>query len=163
MTILIIRHAEKPKADDDPHLSDKGRRRAEALVALFQTCFHAPDKLYAAADKPKSWRPRETLEPLAKTLEQTIDSETSDVNVLASKLRGKPDASLVLISWRHEHIPALAQALGAEHVPANWPDNIYDRIWRLMRLPSGALHVADLPMALLPGDSLSATFVPDAE
>lgn len=66
MAILIIRHGEKPEAKDDPHLSEKGRQRAQALVALFRTCFRAPDKLYAAADKPKSYRPRETLEPIAR-------------------------------------------------------------------------------------------------
>ena len=162
MTILIIRHAEKPKSEDDPHLSEKGRKRAEALVTLFQTCFRAPQQLYAAADKPKSWRPRETLEPLKAALGLQLDSETLDADVLAEKLRQTADDTLVLISWRHEQIPTLARALGAEHVPPKWPENIYDRIWRLMRTADGAMHVADMPMALLPGDSLAAHFVPDA-
>jgi hypothetical protein len=60
----------------------------------------------------------------------------------------------VLISWRHEHIPELARALGASDVPPEWPEDIYDRIWRLMRMDDAALRVADLPMALMPDDSV---------
>ena len=154
MTILIIRHGEKPDSKEDPHLSEEGRQRAEALVGLFGTCFRAPNKLCAAVDKPKSHRPRETLEPMARAFGLPIDASTGDAAALAERLRHEPAASLVLISWRHEHIPALARALGAADAPADWPASVYDRMWRLMRMADGALRVADLPLALMPGDSL---------
>jgi broad specificity phosphatase PhoE len=152
MTILIIRHAEKP--EQGPNLSEQGQRRATALVTLFRTCFRAPDKLYAAADKPKSSRPRETLEPLGAALGLPLESSIGDSAALAKRLSDEPNDSLVLISWRHEHIPELARALGASDVPPEWPEDIYDRIWRLMRMDDGALRVADLPQALMPGDSV---------
>jgi broad specificity phosphatase PhoE len=124
MAILIIRHGEKPEAKEDPHLSEKGRQRAQALVALFRTCFRAPDKLYAAADKPKSYRPRETLEPIARAFGLEIDASTGESAALAERLRDEPDTSLVLVSWRHELIPNLARGLGASDVPADWPDDL---------------------------------------
>jgi hypothetical protein len=37
-------------------------------------------------------------------------------------------------------------------VPDTWPENIYDRIWRLVRTDDGALRFADQPQALMPGD-----------
>jgi len=154
MTILIIRHGEKPEAKEDPHLSEKGRQRAQALVALFRTCFRAPDKLYAAADKPKSYRPRETLEPIARAFGLEIDASTGEPAALAESLRDEPDTSLVLVSWRHELIPNLARGLGASDVPADWPDDLYDRMWRLMPMADGTLRVADLPLALMANDSL---------
>jgi hypothetical protein len=152
MTILIIRHAEKP--EQGPHLSDIGTRRADALIALFRTCFRKPDKLIAAADSAKSSRPRETLEPMSRAFNLPIDASTLDVNVVAERLRDDPAGSLILISWRHQSLPALARALGASDVPAAWPTDIYDRIWRLMPVADGALRLADLPMALMPGDTL---------
>ena len=152
MTILIIRHAEKP--EHGLSLSDVGWRRAEALIPLFRTCFRAPDKLIAAADSAKSSRPRETLEPMSRAFNLPIDASTLDVNKAAKRLRDQPAELLVLISWRHQSLPDLARALGASDVPDAWPRNIYDRIWRLMPMADGALRLADLPMALMPGDSL---------
>ena len=152
MTILIIRHTEKPS--QGPHLSEQGVRRAEALVPLFRSCFRTPDKLIAAADSAKSSRPRETLEPMSRAFNLPIDASTLDVNKVAKRLRDEPADSLVLISWRHQSLPDLARALGASDVPDAWPTNVYDRIWRLMPMADGVLRLADLPMALMPGDSL---------
>jgi hypothetical protein len=39
-------------------------------------------------------------------------------------------------------------------VPADWPDDLYDRMWRLMPMADGTLRVADLPLALMADDSL---------
>ena len=60
----------------------------------------------------------------------------------------------MLVSWRHELIPNLARGLGASDVPADWPDDLYDRMWRLMPMADGTLRVADLPLALMANDSL---------
>jgi hypothetical protein len=114
----------------------------------------APTKLFAAADSAKSSRPRETLEPLARAFDLPIDASTSDVNAVAERLRDVQSDAVVLISWRHQTLPALAHALGASDVPASWPANIYDRIWRLTPMVDGAVRLADLPMGLMPGDSL---------
>src|SRR5271170_7271252 len=67
--ILIIRHAEKPKAG--PDLSPEGVQRAEAYVNYFKS-FQVNsqpltlDYLFAAADSKNSIRPRLTLTPLSE-------------------------------------------------------------------------------------------------
>ena len=153
-TVFIIRHAEKPS--EGPHLSDKGRERAQALVDLFGDCFCKPVALIAAANQPKSSRPVETLEPLSAALGLSINAElgTMDVDRLAERLRGgrEPVGPVILISWRHDAIPLLAQALGAQDAPSDWPEHIFDRVWRLLYAADGAARFADLAQGLLPGD-----------
>jgi hypothetical protein len=151
MPVLIIRHSEK--AEEGPHLSERGWRRAHALVGLFTSVFRPPDRLIAAADTGTSSRPRETLEPLARHLGSIVNADTRDTSETASIISGFPDRDLVLVSWRHEAIPALARALGANNVPDDWPDTVFDRIWRLAPVPENGLCIVDMPQALLPGDA----------
>ena len=152
-TVFIIRHAEKPS--EGPHLSDAGRERARALVGLFGDCFRKPDALYAAANKPKSSRPVETLEPLSAALGLSINAEfkTMDIGGLAERLRSGRGGRVVLISWRQDAIPLLAQALGAQDAPAEWPEHIFNRVWRLLYAADGAVRFADLAQGLLPSDA----------
>src|SRR5215207_9743486 len=156
-TVFIIRHAEKPP--EGPHLSDTGYERARALVRLFGNCFCKPDALFAAANKPKSSRPVETLEPLAAALGLTIKAEfgTMEVDRLAEHLRSPsaPAGRIVLISWRQDGIPLLARALGAQDAPTHWPEPVFDRVWRLLFLADGPVRFADLAQGLLPGDASS--------
>ncbi len=153
--VFIIRHAEKPS--EGAHLSDTGYKRAAALVDLFGGCFCKPDALFAAANKPKSFRPVETLEPLAAALGLRINAEfkTMEVDRLAEYLRsaGAPAGRIVLISWRHDETPSLARALGAHNAPKHWPEPVFDRVWRLLFSTDGQVRFADLAQSLLPGDS----------
>jgi hypothetical protein len=156
-TVFIIRHGEKPH--EGPHLSETGRARARALADLFGGCFRKPDLLIAAANKPKSCRPVETLEPLAAALGLAIDDrfETEDVDRVAAHLRqGQvPVEGAALIAWRHDAIPQLARALGARNAPSKWPEHVFDRVWRLLYSADGAVRFADLAQSLLPGDASS--------
>ncbi len=155
-TVFIIRHAEKVGG---PHLSDTGYKRAQVLVGLFGDCFCKPDALFAAANKPKSSRPVETLEPLAAALGLIINAEfgTMEVDRLAKHLRrpGARAGRIVLISWRQDRIPLLARALGAQDAPTHWPEPVFDRVWRLLFSLDGPVRVAELAQALLPGDASS--------
>ena len=155
-TIFIIRHAEKPP--DGPHLSERGYERAQALADLFGSCFARPDALFAAATSPKSARPVETLEPLAARLGLTIEAGfgTEEVDRLARHVRDAPGAGrIALISWRHDAMAPLARALGAGDPPSAWPQDVFDRVWRLLVLADGSVRFADLAQALLPGDAPS--------
>lgn len=156
-TVFVIRHAEKP--DEGPHLSEQGHERTRALVGLFGDCFCRPDALFAAANKPGSRRPLETLEPLAAALGLPIDAgfKTAEVDRLAERLRGAdaPPVRVALVSWRHGALPALARALGADDAPTTWPEHVYDRVWRLLYVADGSARFADLAQGLLPGDARS--------
>ena len=96
--------------------------------------YPAIDALFAAADTKESHRPVTTLKPLARELGLAIDDTHGEKKYarLAATLLGKRyDGKVVLICRRHGQIPDLAAALKARDVPAKWPDERFDLIWRL--------------------------------
>lgn len=134
-TVLIVRHAEKPKVGNS--LTPQGFARAEAYTHYFAP-FELDGKplqinaLYAGHDSADSMRPRLTLEPLSHTLHLPLNTDfmTNDPAALADFLRTQPHGDHVLIAWRHKKIPALVEALGgdpAQLLPSlPWPDDVYD-------------------------------------
>ncbi|WP_446745620.1 hypothetical protein [Silvibacterium acidisoli] len=134
-TVLIVRHAEKPK--EGPSLTPQGFARAQAYAHYFAP-FHldgrpfAINALYAGHDSKNSMRPRLTLEPLSQALHLPLntDFETEAPDALAANLRSSPHGDHILIAWRHGKIPALVTALGgdpAQLIPGSkWPDDTYD-------------------------------------
>ena len=135
-TILVLRHAEKPRSPIDPHLSVAGRRRVERLAAWLPETFGRPDILFAAADKLLSRRPRETLEPLAKATRVPLRHDVSDKRseAFAGELLSDPEYAgrRVVVAWRHKALPGLARALGARagECPDPWPGELYDLVLR---------------------------------
>jgi len=157
-TIYIIRHAEKPEDPHDPNLSPQGVERAQALAKNYEKLFGRLDCLFAAETSAGSARSVQTINPLAQTIRVEIDSGVSnkDYSVLAAKLlAGTTDygGKTVLICWHHENIPDLAQGLRAANAPANWMDEVFDRIWILEYQSSGEVCFQDLAQNLLQGDS----------
>ena len=157
--VLIIRHGEKP-GSDDVHLAPKGYQRAAALSALFDTTrnggvYPAIDALFAAAYSRESHRPVLTLKPLARELALAIDDRHADDDypALAAELLGKKyNGKVVLVSWHHGRIPALAAALKATDAPAKWPDDRFDLIWRLDYDGAAGPKFQVVPQLLLYGD-----------
>ena len=130
--IILMRHAEKPLGKRDPHLSAKGRQRAQRLARALPVRFPFIAFLFAARSRPDSRRPEETLEPLGSLLGLPIDTrfDERDAPALAAEFSSAPYAQAqILIAWRHEELPALARALGATDVPDTWDEAIYDRLW----------------------------------
>jgi broad specificity phosphatase PhoE len=158
-TILIIRHAEK-LTDGRLDLSPGGFQRAAVLSKLFAPAgiradLPAPQVLIATHQSAKSNRPVETITPLASALKLPIDSTVmnEDYAALAKELlSGKYAGKVVLVSWHHGKIPALAEALGAKPPYKPWPEEQFDRIWRIDYV-GGKATLEDLPQGLLPGDS----------
>ena len=172
--VLIIRHAEKTGEKGDAHLSKQGKERAEVLDQIFTASaqrpnpFPKPDVIFAAKSHKDSFRPLDTVAPLAKklklTINETFDSklpkdgmekpkegiaELRDELLSGSKYAGKT----VLISWRHSSISELARALKADKVPEKWEDGVFDRVWRIDYDNEGKATFRDLPQRLLPKDS----------
>jgi hypothetical protein len=134
-TILIIRHSEKPVSGRV--LNREGRARAHAYAHYFAPFQHAGqslelDILIAGADSKRSIRPRLTLEPLSRATGLPIDAthSTNDSPALAKFLRKTSHGKAILICWRHNQIPILLAALGADpsHLlpAAKWPTEVYD-------------------------------------
>lgn len=139
-TILVIRHAEKP--DKGKELSPAGKKRAEAYVDYFKNyrLNDQPlklDAMFAAADTNGSHRPRQTIEPTAKSLSIKIDSSFQDMHYakLAEELRKNPHGSQILICWHHGEIPKLLADLGADTkrvIPkGGWPDSVFNWVIQL--------------------------------
>lgn len=163
--VLIVRHAEKP-SDDENHLSAKGRARAQGLADLFtdpanERRLGKIDVIFAAAPKHEdsSIRPYQTVAPLARRLHLEVNQEyTKDyTRELANDLLSNPayDGKVVLISWVHKEICALAEELGAGEVPKKWDGDTYDRIWKINFVRGEATDLIDLPQKILPEDSRS--------
>ena len=133
-TVLLLRHAEKPADKRDPHLSEAGRARAARLAAYIPEAFGRPDLLIAAADKPSSFRPRETLEPLAAATGAVFRHDVPETRnaAFAKELRSDPchDGTRIVVAWRHKALPGLARALRATagECPDPWPEGLYDLI-----------------------------------
>lgn len=94
VTVLIVRHAEKP--DVGRELNARGEQRAAAYADYFtplkldgQTL--TPQRLIATADSAESIRPRQTLIPLSLRLQLPIEQPcaNSKVDKLVSLLREK--------------------------------------------------------------------------
>jgi len=178
--IMLIRHAEKPAgkvagvdetgASSAHHLSVRGWQRAGALACLFAPA-HGPmqDALLAkpafifasaAATDPepgdtKSRRSEETVAPLAELLGVDVNLKFSKGQETALAQAALACDGPVLIAWRHEGIPVIANSiLGAEVVPQSWPKGRFDLVFVLTLNPlDGTYGFAQLMQQVLAGDS----------
>jgi hypothetical protein len=158
-TIFIIRHAEKlPNGDTD--LSPAGYARAQLLLKTFipsdgRPALPTPQFIFAAAPSIHSNRSALTVIPLADALHLEINQDFKDhryADLAAELLSGKYAGKVVLVSWHHGKIPELATALGATPPYNPWPEEQFDRIWRIDYV-NGKATLRDLPYAVMPGDS----------
>jgi broad specificity phosphatase PhoE len=181
LTVLIIRHAEKPESGSpepglgldgspDPRsLNLRGWQRAGAWAALFGTGRGGPDYpgpavIYAcdpgddATDAQPSRRPWQTIVPLAERLGllpqiQWARDEEPQLAADVASLSGT-----VLICWEHRRIaeallPALLGNQRVEGAPSAWDKHRFDVVLRLDRpAPEAAWSFRQLFPLLLAGD-----------
>jgi hypothetical protein len=168
LTILVIRHAEKPNdskapwpgpgftekgLSDDKSLVIRGWQRAGAWAALFGSGlggdeYPRPAVIYAAdpnspnGNEP-SRRPFETITPLAARLKLTPVTKHAqgDEAALIKEVVGL--TGVVLISWEHKHIfqdilPAIANGQTLPGLPTAWDGKRFDVVLRFDRANTGA-------------------------
>jgi hypothetical protein len=151
-TVLIIRHAEKPKSGME--LTAEGTNRAVAYVQYFKNFqldskpLHL-DSLFATTDSKGSHRPRLTLTPLSKALGLPLNTcfKEKDCEELASELQSVPHGKQILICWHHGAIPDLLRALGADPeklLPdGEWPPSVFGWVIELRYDHDGKLIPAE--------------------
>lgn len=168
VTVLIVRHAEKP--DEGPLLSPKGEQRAAAYASYFDPLLLngisvVPQRLIATSDSKESSRPRLTLTPLSQRLQLALETPYSDdqVGKLVKSLRKSNQAPTVLIAWHHGHIDKLIEAFGGDGQALTgmkkWPENVYDWLIVLRFDEQGQLvesRSQKVQEHLLPGDIAAA-------
>ncbi|HET7620880.1 MAG TPA: histidine phosphatase family protein [Gemmatimonadaceae bacterium] len=127
-TVIVVRHAEKATGQgDDPHLSDAGERRAEALA-------HALENSGVSAVITTQWkRTAETALPTARESGATSevvpvvwDSVASNAAHIAAAVRRHP-GEIILVVGHSNTVPDIVAALGVER-PAEICDSEYDRM-----------------------------------
>ncbi|MBV9756105.1 MAG: histidine phosphatase family protein [Alphaproteobacteria bacterium] len=180
LTILIIRHAEKPGeawpgpgltaegTPGDKSLVLRGWQRAGAWAARFgaeaSADYPRPAAIYAAnpdtaAEGEPSRRHYETVQPLANRLHlapivKWARGEEAGLVGEVAKSRG-----VVLIAWEHKRIaeaivPALLAGQQLPGVPAGWDRARFDVVLRFDRPAAGApWSFRQLFPCLLAGDS----------
>ncbi len=169
--VIFIRHAEKP--ENGSELSEKGWKRAEALVWFFQTSpavtqHGTPYAIYAAAPKNEdsSIRSIQTVTPLANALNKKINTEFTrgQTHKIAVDIMENPayTGKMVLVCWQHTNITEIVRELAEYNgtatdaqvsLPAAWPDQSFDRAWILDLYRGKVVSFKNIPQRLLPGDS----------
>jgi hypothetical protein len=181
LTILIIRHAEKPGeawpgpgltpdgVADKKSLVIRGWQRAGAWSALFGAGlggddFPQPGAIYAAnpsstAGEDPSQRPFETIAPLAArlTLTPIVKYPLGAEHDLVAEIVGL--TGVVLVCWEHKAIaktilPAIAKGQTLHGMPVKWDGARFDVVLRFDRsLPGAPWAFRQLFPRLLAGDS----------
>jgi hypothetical protein len=164
VTVLIVRHAEKPASGSG--LSPQGEQRAQAYASWFDPLRLdgqnlVPGRLIATRDSKASMRPRLTLTPLSQRLGLPIEQPYADADVdkLVKSLGKDNQASVVLIAWHHGHIDKLIDAFGGDARAItghkSWPGDVYDWLVVLRFDDRGRLTASGSRLVqehLLPGD-----------
>ena len=164
VTVLIVRHAEKP--DDGSGLTPRGEARAEAYATYFDPLrldgeTLQPQRLIATSDSKSSERPRLTLTPLAARLQLPLEQPFADkqVDKLVESLREQNQANVLLIAWHHGHINDLISAFGGDTKALlgrdKWPGDVYNWLVVLHFDDRGQLIPSSSHLVqehLLPGD-----------
>ncbi|ORX82912.1 hypothetical protein BCR32DRAFT_292305 [Anaeromyces robustus] len=152
--VMLIRHAEKPPSGND--LSTMGWRRAQCIRDKFianEGDFKdlTPKKIYAqkASKKdetiPDSRRQIETVAPLARQLDLTIDNRFTSFQLdELSEDIGKLSADQypVLVSWNHDEIKNFLINFGMQYqIAPTYPSKRYDLVWIIEPDPSDSKKV----------------------
>jgi len=130
--IMIIRHGEKLN-NQIKNLSPKGEARAKCLIDIFghNGIYVSPEKIFAQnpTNKKQSTRPRDTVIPLARSLNLTVDLSYSNHKIikLTKDIIRSPE-EIILVSWSKENIPEIARRLGVVNPPLKWGKS-FDKIW----------------------------------
>ena len=173
--IMVIRHAEKPDDagtifgvsvegnQDAEALIVRGWQRSGALATFFapqdghfrDERIETPDVVFASrvAQHSKSLRPQYTVGPLAELIGQErlrLDFSEGDETQLAAAAVAAD--GVVLISWHHEAIPAIKDALLGDHSPPRkWDKERFDLVWIFTRT-AGSWRFEQVPQLVLAGD-----------
>jgi phosphohistidine phosphatase SixA len=169
VTVLIVRHAEKPDGKDGPDsrgLTPRGEQRAQAYASYFDPLnidgqSLMPQRLIATSDSKNSERPRLTLTPLAARLQLPLEQPFADkqVDKLVDSLRQQNQAGVVLIAWHHGELGDLIHAFGGDLTALTgkdkWPGDVFNWLIVLRFDDRGQLIASRSHLVrerLLPGD-----------
>jgi 2,3-bisphosphoglycerate-dependent phosphoglycerate mutase len=129
-TIILVRHAEKIDASQDPDLSAEGKTRAERLATIVK--HYKPGAIYSTDFK----RTRDTAAPLAarRKLQVQIYDAKKPAELIDAMMKRKTKRFLVV--GHSNTIPGLANRLGKKELFKNLDDSEHGAIW-VVRIKDG--------------------------
>jgi phosphohistidine phosphatase SixA len=138
-TVILLRHAEKATDGDarDPHLSEAGKKRAEALARLLSKA--GATKLYSSEYQ----RAKETLAPLAAAAGVEVQAIGAAKSAdLVTELQKLPAGGVAVVAGHSNTVPAIAKALGATiqglDAKGYLDEASFDRLFLVTLPPAGA-------------------------
>lgn len=130
LTVVLIRHAEKPSKGDN--LSCQGHNRAMQWASVLAAKQLIPNAIYVPAlgmgNTTSHSRMLQTATPLAVKWNLAINTDYDAKDESRAAKHALKQRGTVLMVWSHREIPKLAKALGLKQVPA-WPDDDFDSLW----------------------------------
>ncbi|MEM8984553.1 MAG: histidine phosphatase family protein [Pseudomonadota bacterium] len=127
-TIIFVRHAEKERSGDDPALTSAGQARARELSRIMQfvDVDRAVDEIFSTPLR----RTRQTVQPLAETLDKPIHSYAADdvVGVLETILT-EHKGKISLVAAHSNTIRPMIEELGGSKLLPDIAENEYDNIY----------------------------------
>lgn len=132
-TVILVRHAEKVDASQDPELTDAGKQRAERLAKIVKK--YKPGAIYSTDFK----RTCDTAAPLATR--RGLKVETYDAKKPAELIDTmmKSKTKRFMIVGHSNTIPGLANLLGKKELFKNLDDAEHGVIW-IVRLKDGQMR-----------------------
>jgi hypothetical protein len=150
LTIVIVRHGEKP--DEGDNLSCQGQNRALALPAVLMSKFGKPTYTYVPSlslgKSTKHARMFQTITPLAVQQNLQLDSRFAEDDAQGIAEEVLKRSGLVLLVWEHSQIERVATAIGVNN-PPKWRGEDFDSIW-IITVRSGSVTLTVASEGLSP-------------
>jgi broad specificity phosphatase PhoE len=136
-TIILVRHAEKVDASQDPELTDAGKQRAERLAKIIKK--YKPGAIYSTDFR----RTRDTAAPLAtrRGLKVEMYDAKKPAELIDTMMKSKTKRFLVV--GHSNTIPGLANLLGKKELFKNLDDAEHGVIW-VVRLKDGQVRKTEV-------------------
>jgi phosphohistidine phosphatase SixA len=136
-TIILVRHAEKVDASQDPELSPDGKQRAERLMRIVKK--YRPGAIYSTDFK----RTRDTAAPMAAR--RKLQIETYDARKPADLIDAimRSRTKRFMIVGHSNTVPGLANLLGKKELFRNLDDAEYGAIW-IVRIKDGKVRKTEV-------------------
>ena len=154
LTVVVFRHAEKPKKGDN--LNCQGLNRSLALPPMLYERFGIPGAIYvpsmAAGDNTLHSRMFQTMIPFASKYNLSLTSKFAEdeTGMLASAVLARN--GVVMIIWEHKRIPDIVRALGVRDTDLQWPDDDYDSLW-IITVKNGVARLERSAEGLKPAEA----------
>lgn len=166
ITLMILRHANKPANKNDHTLSAEGRKRAAALPPLFtapRPDLFKPTYIFASKGNTSSLRMVQTALPTAAALGLEIDTSLDSENAVSSTAKllvAKAKAGeVVLAVLEHSCIAAVAAELVKQlggrwnaKPPKTWSDSDFSTILKFVGDGKGNWTFSETDEGVLPDD-----------